>query len=294
MVLHMGPSGKFPCLFFRFVGNESPVVEAIFYPYEAILSFLSHSRAYFRWLNIPERTDQEKESMAREQAVEMTLIMIDSFHQRAELMMDSYVSEVIGQWRLQKTENILHFQAERGERVRRDKNPALGLAIKDYTREVTEFWKYQGRAYAGGQKIRFVAEYEQVYPHWRLLSKMSSEDRWREYAKAGKFQDTPDDLLEKLENMDRSDHQAVDLKVSDLALEHAGRRARLINKQGISESVIRQRKAGIRATGYTRTQLYNLLKDGRQINERIRQAEAMIQSREASNSGPEEKQDPVD
>jgi hypothetical protein len=30
MVLHMGPAGKFPCLFFRFVGNESPVVEAIF------------------------------------------------------------------------------------------------------------------------------------------------------------------------------------------------------------------------------------------------------------------------
>lgn len=89
MVLHMGPSGKFPCLFFRFVGNESPVVEAIFYPYEAILSFLSQSRAYFQWLNLTERTAEEQESMAREQAVEMTLIMIDSFHQRAELMMDS-------------------------------------------------------------------------------------------------------------------------------------------------------------------------------------------------------------
>ena len=39
MVLHMGPSGKFPCLFFRFVGTESPLVEAIFTPTKPFCSF---------------------------------------------------------------------------------------------------------------------------------------------------------------------------------------------------------------------------------------------------------------
>ncbi|HEY5883053.1 MAG TPA: hypothetical protein VIT88_00115 [Pyrinomonadaceae bacterium] len=62
------------------------------------------------------------------------------------------------------------------------------MAIRDYTRELNEFWKYQGRAYSGRQKVRFVAEYEELYPHWRRLSKMSSDPEWVEYAKAGKFQ----------------------------------------------------------------------------------------------------------
>jgi hypothetical protein len=295
MVLHMGPSGKFPCLFFRFVGDESAVVEAVFYPYEAILSFLYQSRSYFQWLNLPDCSEDEKESLACGQAVEMTLIMIDSFHRRSELMMDSFVSEVIAQWRLNRTENFLHFQAERGEAIPRGKNPALSVAVQSYAREVTQFWKYQSRAYGGGQKVRFVEEYEDVYTHWKLLSKLLSEDGWREYAKAGKFQDTPDDLLKKLENTDRSDEGAVDVRISDLALEHAGRRARLVNKRGISKSIIRQRKAGIRVTGYTTAQLFNILREGRQIIERVKEIEAMRKSNEPlSNSGQEERPQPLE
>ena len=278
MVLHMGPSGKFPCLFFRFVGTESPLVEAIFYPYEAILFFLSQARSYIQWATPPDRSEQEKESMAQEKAIEMTLIMLDSFYQRSELMMDSFTSEVFAQWRLHQTENIIHFTAERGDTIPRGKNPEVAKAIKNYSRELTNFWKYQIRAYTGGQKVRFVTEYDEVYKHWKRLSKMSSEEGWREYAKAGKFDDTPDDLIDKLEDLDRADQTAVAVKVSDLALEHAGRRAGLINKQGITQSVIRQRKVGIRVTGYTNTQLFNILKEGRQIAERLKEMEAPHES----------------
>src|ERR1044072_9639068 len=38
-----------PILFFRFVGDESPIVEAAFYPYEAILSFIAEARDFVRW-----------------------------------------------------------------------------------------------------------------------------------------------------------------------------------------------------------------------------------------------------
>src|SRR5947199_2249756 len=75
--------GKVPGLFFRFVGDESPVVEAFFYPFEAILSFLSEARSYVQWLNLPDRTDEEKEKMAIYRATEMTEIMVDNFYQRA-------------------------------------------------------------------------------------------------------------------------------------------------------------------------------------------------------------------
>lgn len=275
MVLYMGPAGKFPCLFFRFVGTESPVVEAIFYPYQAILFFLSQARSYIQWANPPDRSEQERESMAQEKAIEMTLIMLDSFHQRSELMMDSFISEVLAHWRVHQTEKIIHFKAEKGDAIPGGTNPEVANAIRNYSRELAEFWRYQIRAYSGGQKVRFVTEYDEVYKHWKRLSKMLSEEGWREYAKAGKFADTPDDLIDRLENLDRSDQSAVALKVSDLALEHAGRRARLINKKGVSQSVIRQRKAGIRATGYTRPQLYTFLKEGRQIIERVKQAPEM-------------------
>jgi hypothetical protein len=240
---------------------------------------------------LSDRNEQEKEALARDNTVNMTLIMLDSFHQRAELMLESFTWEVLAHWRLQQTESILHFQAERGETIQSGKNSAPGTAIKNYTRNLTEFWKYQGRAYGGLQKVRFVTEYDEVYPHWKRLSRMSSEEGWREYAKAGKFEDTPDDLIDKLENMDRSDERAVAVKVSDLALEHAGRRARLINKKGVSQSVIRQRKAGIRATGYTRAQLYTFLKEGRQIIEGVQQAQAMEKSNETADSGQEEMQE---
>jgi hypothetical protein len=239
MVLHMGPSGKFPCLFFRFVGTESPLVEAIFYPYEAILFFLSQARSYIQWANPPDRSEQEREAMAREKAIEMTLIMVDSFHQRSELMMDSLISEILAQWRVHQTENIIHFTAERGDTIPRGKNPEIAKAIKNYSRELTNFWKYHIRSYTGGQKVRFVTEYDDVYKHWKRLSKMLSEEGWREYAKAGKFADTPDDLIERLENLDRSDRSAVAVRVSDLALEHAGRRARLITNK-----VLRNRSCG--------------------------------------------------
>jgi len=289
MVLHMGPAGKFPCLFFRFVGAESPVIEAIFYPYEAILFFLSQARSYIQWATPPSLTDEEKESLARDEALQMTLIMLDSFYRRFELTMDSFTSEVFAHWRLQQTEKIVHYKAERGEKIPPGRNPVLGMALKNYTKELTQFWKYLDRAYGGGQKVRFVAEYDDVYPHWKRLHRMSSEDGWREYAKAGRFQDTPDDLLEKLDNMDRSDQGAVEVKLSDLALEHAGRRARLVNRSGISRSVIRQRKAGIRVTGYTRAQLYNYLKEGRNILQQMNQAETMATANQAlAESGLEE------
>lgn len=39
-------------LFFRFVGDGSPVVEAFFSPYEAILTFLDEARARARLMKL--------------------------------------------------------------------------------------------------------------------------------------------------------------------------------------------------------------------------------------------------
>ncbi len=258
--------GNVPCLFFRFVGDESPVIEAFFYPIEAVYAFLAEARSYFKWLNLSDRTDEELEVMAIDRATEMALIMIDNFYPRAEMMMDSFISEVIAQWRFQNRQNIIHYHAERGNPLPRQKAVLLDLIIKDYAKKIGQLWKYQGQTSENWHKLSLAEEYGAIYKHWKRLSRMSSDDEdWREYAKAGKFQDTPDDLLDKLENTDRLDVKIVEHKVSELAVEHAARRVRLIKKHGVSESVIKQRKEGVRVTGYSSAQLFEFLKQGREL-----------------------------
>jgi hypothetical protein len=228
--------GKLPCLFFRFVGAESPIVEAIFYPIEAVHAFLMEARYYIRRYSAPDRPDEEIEEAAIDRAVEMAIIMIDSFYQRAHIMMDSFTEEVIAQWHINNDKNILHYYAERGDQIPYQKNTSLEKAIKDYSKRVSQFWKFQGQTYENWQKIRLAEAYEVISKHWKWLSKMSREDMdWRDYATTNKFQDTPDDLLDKLENADRLDSDSVETKVSELALEHAARRVRLIKKRGVSE-----------------------------------------------------------
>jgi hypothetical protein len=112
-----------PCLFSRFVGNEFPNVEAIFYPVEPILSFLAESRDHIESLKLTDRSGNDKEKLARKMAVEMTLIMIDSFYGRSRLMMDSYVSEVVDQWHLQHSKNVRHWTAQRGDLIPQGVNP---------------------------------------------------------------------------------------------------------------------------------------------------------------------------
>src|SRR5947209_16391068 len=130
----------------------------------------------------------------------MTLIMIDNFYRRGELMMDSFTYEVIAQWRIQNSQNAIQYHAERGNILEKSKDPKLENLLKIYTKDVLELWKFQGQTQENWRKLRLAEEYDAVYKHWKRLSKILSEEDWREYANAGKFQDTPDDLLDKLNN----------------------------------------------------------------------------------------------
>lgn len=277
-------SDKISYLFFRFVGAESPIVEAYFYPIEAICSFLDEARSFVQRTTSPDRTEEEREKVVIQHATEMTLIMVDSFYPRAELMMYSFTSEVISEWHRQTKNNLFHWYAERGTPLPYQRDRLLGNTIKDYAKKVSEFWKYQGQTYESWQKIRFAEEYEAIYKHWRRLSKMVGDDDLRVYAKGPQpFQDTPDDLLERLENTDRLDSKTVENKVSELALEHAARRVRLIKKRNVSESVLNQRKKGVRATGYTFAQLFSFLKEGRELIEKNKMIqEALTQEKVAA------------
>jgi hypothetical protein len=267
---YIGEADNIPSLYFRFMGAEAPVVEAFFYPIEAIYSFLTEARAYARWVSRPETSEEEIEKFAFDKAIDITLIMIDNFYRRAELMMDSFVYEVKAQWQIENTQRTIQYHAERGNILEKRKDPTLENLLNIYTKDVLKLWKFQGQTQENWRKLLLAEEYENVYRHWKRLSKMLSDGDWREYAKAGKFQDTPDDLLDKLENADRFDEVAAEHRLSELAIEHAARRVGLVKKRGVSDSVIKLRQKGIRATGYTSTNLFIFLKEGRELKERVK------------------------
>lgn len=265
-LFNVDEAGDLPGLFFRFVGDESPIVEVFFYPFEAILSFLSEARYYIQQLNLPNHTDNEKEKGAIDRAIDMTIIMIDNLYGRAKLMIDSFTAEVIAQWHLQDRKNLLHYLAASGDSVPRQKDTSLADTVEAYAQEVVKLWEYLGQTYENWQKIRFAEAYEGILKHWKLLGKMVGDDDWREYAKAGKkFQDTPDDLLDKLIDIDRRDYRTAELRLSELAIEHAARRVSLIKKHGVSVSILNQRKKGVKATGYSIGQLFEFLRQGREL-----------------------------
>jgi hypothetical protein len=191
-----------PCLFLRFVGDESPILEALYYPYEAILSFLSEARSFARWITSTNIDDKQVEKIAFERTIDMTIIMIDHVYRRSELMMDSFVSEVITQWRIENAQRAIQYRAEQGESLPKRKDKSLDSIIAYYTKQVIELWKWQGQSTENLRKLQLAKEYDSIYRHWNRLINMIDDDDWREYAKTKKFHDTPDDLLEKLENLD--------------------------------------------------------------------------------------------
>ncbi len=273
---------KLPTLFFRFVGDESPVVEALIYPIESANAFLEQARWWVQGPAFAELTDEEREIRAIEYAVEMFLIMLDTFYQRAESMMDSFVLEVISQWNDQNYQRYAQYKAELGEPVPRQKGFQITKHIERHAKEVSNLWKYQGQSQINIRKMMLAEEYDGILRHWQFLSKLSRTNTdWREYAQAGKFQDTPDDLLDKLENTDRLDDAKVSNKLSDLALEHAARRVRFIKMYGVGDEIKKKRKDKILETGYSSGQLFDFRKEGMERLVEVRRLQEISAQRDS-------------
>jgi len=131
---------KVPSLFFRFVGENSPIVEAFFYPIEAVLSFLDEARGIVK--NFPEQTEKEKEDLVFTHTLDMTLLLFDNFYRRAEITMDYVTTEVIGQWHRNKRQEWIHQESERGNKLELKKDPFLDNLLDSYRKDIGNFWKY--------------------------------------------------------------------------------------------------------------------------------------------------------
>lgn len=277
-----------PALFLRIMGEEGPLTESIFYPVEAAWSFLKEGRNNLQQNRPPDWTDKQVEDKAFEHAVDMMLIMIDNIYPRALIMMESFTMETIAQWYFEHHRNIINYFSNRGDKVPRARDMMMDNTLKDYSAKVKQMWKYQAQGSDAWRKVEFADQYDLLYRHWRNLARLAgeAEDNLEDYAKAGQFDDTPDDLVKKLMNIDRDSPETTDNRVSELALEHAARRVRLIKTSSAGEWARQKRKEGVPVSDYSSAQLFAFLKEGKEAKLRAEEGRR-IQDRLATYPVPD-------
>lgn len=256
--------GEMPCLFFRFIGNELPIAESLFFPIEAVCSFIDESREFFRkhW---PELPAEQIEERAIEASLDMFLIMVDNFYNRVLLMTTSFTEETIAEWRRAHLERFQRFHSALGSEMSRP-TTLMPSVIADYSRKLNQLWKYQGQSETNFLKIQLAEAYDGgIHEHWKTIATLTSRSNWRLHAVVHPFEDTPSDLLDNLENrLDRRDKEKASQKLSELAVEHAARRVGLV-KVFTRESVLEKRRGGIKVSDYESGTLFGFLKEGRDL-----------------------------
>lgn len=249
------------CIFIRFVGDETPLANVLFFPIEAAKSFLDTAREYY---NTPGTTltHEEIEDMAFNRSVDMFLIMMRNLYPRVLATMRSITDETINEWYRQENEYYREYCSRQGIVIPNNESNVKKVRqniIKEHGNEVKNIWEGEKKRFENYQKMRFAEEYEKLYPHWDTISLLyRSKKDFLGYAKREGFEDTPDDLLEELKG---SHHRGVSLK----ALEHAARRINLINSDCIDEEILEKRRKGIKASGFSETTFHKYNDEGKKI-----------------------------
>lgn len=239
-----------------FFFNDVMTVLADYNPIVSILDFLGEARQLIA-NSFPTWSDDEKEKHAELEAFKMTIMLFSRLYPRWNLTMQNFVSEVIQAWFIEWRKWEAQVYSESGIKPFPVSETKLfrGL-LKEYENDLLKLWLDVPDRKLEEKKIQFAREYPSILKHWqklRLWCRNRDAD-WREYAKAGKFLDTPDDLLDKLENSDAD-------KTFHLALEHGARRVGLL-KLSQDAHILEKRAKQIRLTGYTPRQLMNFLEEG--------------------------------
>jgi hypothetical protein len=262
-----------PCVWLKFHDEQRVLAEAIFYPLYPAQIFLEQARIMITWR--AERyklTDEEREQVIFDNAVLMMRYMLGFIQRRVDLSIGNMVYEIID---VRNTE-LRGWDEERHRAVGislryKNQDEYRTTLFNEYVAEIKKLWNMPS---PGGSKadvfatneqlMTFAREYPKLLKHWREVTKWrkSHLDRnWREHAKVDNT-DTPDDLLDKLDDLDPYTRQA-----SKLAHEHAARRANILRAENCDEETLKARERGIPATGCSESQLSRLRRRGEKMLE---------------------------
>lgn len=260
-----------PAIFVRVSDGHGALVEAFVYLVGAGAIFLREARTIA--VSQP-REDASPEAVEKDVfniAVSMMLAFIDQIFNRTSLWMEEMIKETVLYWCTVRDQYVHERNALRGRASKKPKQTAMKQFIEESARRRLQIWEDAAESSIRLKKANFVDHYEELSCHWQRIAKMAGQDErdWAEYAKAGKFADTPDDLLSRLMNIDRTDSAAARTSVSELALEHAARRSKLFKTFGVGKWALSKRESGIYVTGYSTQQLYKFLKEGKEVRKLI-------------------------
>jgi hypothetical protein len=232
-------------------------VYADYNPVVAILGFIDSARELLK-TKFPSASGEDIEKWTEMETYKMTFSLLSRIYQRMDLAMRNYTDEVITNWQIEFYRWMKRINTESGIKTPPfPEKKYFRTLIRNYEDEVVDLWFNAPDRNLDEKKMQLAREYPSILKHWQKLRKEYVEynSDWREYAKAGKFFDTPDDLIDLLEDSSN---------ISYLALEHAGRRAELLNLDAKPEH-LEKRQHGIKVTGYTPRQLSNLKKNGEKL-----------------------------
>lgn len=226
-------------------------------PIVAILEFHEFAQKHLK-ARFPQVEDDEIEKWTEQEAFYMTLTLFSRIYPRMNLSMQNFVDEVIYHWVIEWRRFEAKFNSEHG--VKSDpfsEKKFFRSLMKLHEDEVVNLFLDSKDGTSEQKKVQLAKEYYSILNHWKKLRKdyVNGNPDWREYTKAGKFLDTPNDLIDSLEDC---------RDISNLAFEHTGRRVGLINPD-TKEEDLEKRRQGINVTGYTTRQLRNLKNEGEKL-----------------------------
>jgi hypothetical protein len=264
-----GPEG--PCVWLRFNDEQRVLAEAIYYPLYAAQIFLEQARIMIAWR--AERyklTDEQREIVIFDNAVLMMRYMLNYIQRRVDLSIGNMVYEIIDV----RSAELRDWDEEQHRVVGiplryKSHDDYRTTLFNEYIAEVKKLWNMPS---PGGSKadvfatneqlMTFAREYPKLLKHWRSVTKWRKshlDGNWRGHAKVDNA-DTPDDLLDKLDDLDPYSRQA-----SNLAHEHAARRAHILRAENCDDETLKAREHGIPATGCSESQLSRLRRRGEKM-----------------------------
>ena len=250
-----------PILRLRFFDEGVQIVEALYDPAMAAQGFLSSADGFWQ-SRLPKDWDGYEELVFKS-AVNLLVWMLSKMHIRIWYAMGDLGDETWHDWAARQCAIEEKEFREQGIEVAYKISEVRKNLLQAQQKQIRELWEWtkggSDKEYDPSveQKRLFALEYPSILDHWEDINRWCRrEDRpnWREHAKVKPFEDTPDDLLDKVEDTSPD-------RMSDLALEHAARRVGL-HKPRVATAAMDETKHG---SGLSRSTLYRILSEGRKI-----------------------------
>lgn len=190
-------------------------------------------------------------------------LLKDAFNKlkgRIEIFERTFLEEIAWKYLERWNEDLDKFMSLQGTEPRRMRGFAKvrEMLKKKQEDEIRSLHANNSSETQFNRKKQLLAlHYTETFEHWKEMQRMQLGGRnWRRYVKAGDMSDVTDDLIEQFE-------RGTD--ISGLALEHAARRAEFYNIYFVKKQRLEKRQMGIRDSGYSRSRLFELKKEGKKL-----------------------------